>query len=190
MTAHSPEPISIPDRMRPRLCLPSCGVPAAGGPRHKTSRNSARLAGPTTGCAMDRRLWRWRAWKCWAEMRYAKLVSAFDRDPSLAGFADSLRMRGFKGALGSGALGFALHQAVGPSAKASWSQADPVAGTEAAWTDAPTTPAAGDALSVGESTISSRVAPKSVPLRTGRNRPGERCPIGRRRRARLAYSPR
>lgn len=101
----------------------------------------------------------------WAEIRFADLVEAFRRDSGLVGFADDLRRRGFKGALGNGALGFALLRSGAAPSRASWSDIDPVAEAEAVWTDrAVQTAVPGyDRLVSASSRLAARVKPFAGP---------------------------
>lgn len=98
-----------------------------------------------------------------AETDFAGLVRTFAQDPSLRGFADDLRSRGFKGALASGALGFALLRAGKAPSKASWDPFDPVHGAEAAWAERPTQSVGSDALSGALSRLQARVSPRPNP---------------------------
>jgi hypothetical protein len=112
----------------------------------------------------------------WAETRFAEIVRAFDGNHTLAVYADDLRTRGFKGALGSGALGFAILDVGASSEKPSWSEVDPIAGAEALWTSGPSSPRASDALSVGERTIGARVRPEYGPLEGASQPSGSHLP--------------
>jgi AAA ATPase domain len=102
----------------------------------------------------------------WAEMQFARLVRTFERDTSLATYAADLLRRGIKGALGSGALGFALLRAGAPRGSASRSLFDPVEGAVSVWTGDPTS--AVDALARPASQLATRVSPSAGLVQSGR----------------------
>jgi AAA ATPase domain len=69
----------------------------------------------------------------WAEFRFAQLVTAFEGDPSFAGYAVDVRMRGIKGSLANGALGFALLRAGTSLSSYASSIEDPIAAAATVW---------------------------------------------------------
>ena len=117
----------------------------------------------------------------WAEFRFPQLVSAFERDPSVARYAADVRTRGIKGALANGALGFALLRA-GVSLPSSSSLEDPIATAAALWSeDADTTQGRGgqevlDALALPASRFASHVSEPAGAEKAKRPRGEPRIP--------------
>jgi hypothetical protein len=125
----------------------------------------------------------------WAELRFSQLVGELERDESLAAHAVDLRMRGIKGSLANGALGFALLRAGTPLSSSTSSVEDPVVAAATVWgDDANATKGrpghqALDALALPASRFTTLVSePASAPKTKGRRRrpriPDPSSPVG------------